>query len=61
MAVAKLIHPVNIRFPEGMRERIKSVLTPGEKVSEFIRDACERELKRRKRAAHRHKEDNGNG
>ena len=35
------------RFPAGTLERIKAVLEDGEPQSEFIREAVERELKRR--------------
>ena len=35
------------RFPEGTLDRIKAVLEDGEPQSEFIREAVERELKRR--------------
>lgn len=37
------------RFPEGTLERIDSVLEEGEKRSDLIREAVERELKRRER------------
>ncbi len=35
------------RFPEGTFDRIKAVLTDGEDRTDFVRDAVERELKRR--------------
>jgi hypothetical protein len=35
------------RFPEGTLARIDAVLKPKEKRSDFIREAVERELKRR--------------
>lgn len=37
------------RFPEGTKERIKAVLGEGEKIVDVIREAVERELKRRAR------------
>lgn len=37
------------RFPGGTLERIDGVLEDGEKRSDFIREAVERELKRRER------------
>lgn len=37
------------RFPEGTRERIKAVLEDKEPIAEFIREAVERELKRREK------------
>lgn len=39
------------RFPAGTLERIDAVLDPGtnEKRSDFLREAVERELKRRER------------
>jgi hypothetical protein len=39
------------RFAEGVFARIDAVLRPGESRAEFIRDAVERELERRERAA----------
>jgi hypothetical protein len=36
------------RFPAGTLARIDAVLSDGEKRSDFIREAVERELKRRK-------------
>jgi metal-responsive CopG/Arc/MetJ family transcriptional regulator len=38
------------RFPEGTLERIDAVLEDGEKRSDLIREAVEREIKRRERA-----------
>ncbi len=38
------------RFPGGTLERIDRTLDDGEKRSDFIREAVERELKRRERA-----------
>lgn len=35
------------RFPSGTLARIDAVIAPGEKRSDFIRAAVERELKRR--------------
>lgn len=37
------------RFPEGTLARIDAVLDDGEKRSDLIREAVERELKRRER------------
>ena len=37
------------RFPGGTLDRIDRVLEEGEKRSDFIREAVERELKRRER------------
>lgn len=37
------------RFPEGTLERIDAVLADGEKRSDLIREAVEREVKRRER------------
>lgn len=37
------------RFPEGTLARIKAALDEGEKQSDFIREAVEKELKRRER------------
>lgn len=37
------------RFPKGTRERIAAVLEEGEPIAAFIREAIERELKRRQR------------
>lgn len=39
------------RFPEGTLERIDAALEDGEKRSDLIREAVERELKRRGRKA----------
>ncbi|QPF81717.1 GIY-YIG nuclease family protein [Bradyrhizobium genosp. L] len=38
------------RFPEGTFERIEAVLADGEDRTDFVRDAVERELKRREKA-----------
>lgn len=38
------------RFPEGTLERIDAALEDGEKRSDLIREAVERELKRRGRS-----------
>jgi hypothetical protein len=37
------------RFPEGTFDRIQAVLDEGEDRTDFIREAVERELKRRER------------
>jgi hypothetical protein len=37
------------RFPEGTKDRIRAVLEEGEKMADVIREALERELKRRER------------
>lgn len=37
------------RFPEGTLERMDAVLEEGEKRSDLIREAVERELKKRER------------
>lgn len=39
------------RFPAGTLDRIDAVLADGEKRSDLIREAVERELKRRERKA----------
>lgn len=39
------------RFPEGTLARIDAVLADKEKRSDFIREAVEREIKRREKAA----------
>lgn len=39
------------RFPEGTFERIQAVLEEDEDRTDFVRDAVERELKRRERKA----------
>ena len=39
------------RFPEGTKERMRAVLAEGEKLADVIREAVERELKRRERKA----------
>lgn len=41
------------RFPEGTLARIDAALFEDEGRADFIREAVERELKRRERAAHR--------
>jgi predicted DNA-binding protein len=38
------------RFPEGTFERMKAALREGEDRADFIREAVERELKRRAKA-----------
>lgn len=38
------------RFPEGTFERIKAVLVGKEDRTDFVREAVERELKRRERS-----------
>lgn len=38
------------RFPEGTFEQIDAALQEGETRTDFVRQAVERELKRRKRA-----------
>jgi hypothetical protein len=38
------------RFPKGTRKRIDAVLEEGEPVAAFIREAVEREVKRREKA-----------
>lgn len=42
---------VAARFPKGTKERIEAVLAEGEPAAAFIREAVERELKRRERKA----------
>ena len=37
------------RLPEGTRERMEAVLEDGEKLADLIREAVEREIKRRER------------
>jgi hypothetical protein len=37
------------RFPEGTFNRIQAVLADGEDRTDFVREAVERELKRRER------------
>lgn len=37
------------RFPEGTKARMRAVLEDGEKLADVIREAVERELKRRER------------
>lgn len=41
------------RFPEGTLDRIDKVLDEDEGRADFIRDAVERELKRREKKRHR--------
>lgn len=41
------------RFPEGTFERIQAVLEGKEDRTDFVREAVERELKRRERAKQR--------
>lgn len=41
------------RFPEGTLDRIDAVLAEDEGRADLIREAVERELRRRERAAHR--------
>lgn len=38
------------RFPEGTLERIDAVLDEGEKRSDLIREAVDREIKKREKA-----------
>jgi len=38
------------RFPDGTFERIDAVLEPGENRTDFLRQAVEREIKRREKA-----------
>lgn len=40
----------SVRLGEGIPERIAAVLEPKEKMADLIRDAVERELKRREKA-----------
>lgn len=40
-----------VRLPQGIDKRIDAVLADGEKRADLIRDAVERELKRRERAS----------
>lgn len=40
---------LNLLMPEGTKERIAAVLLPGEKRLAFIREAIDREIKRRER------------
>lgn len=39
------------RFPLGTKERMRAVLDEGEKLADVIREAVERELRRRERKA----------
>lgn len=41
------------RFPEGTFDRIAAVLDEGEARMDFVREAVERELRRRERAQER--------
>jgi hypothetical protein len=41
------------RFPEGTFERIEAVLAEGEDRTDFVREAVDRELKRREKAHRR--------
>lgn len=45
------------RLPKGLLARIGAVLADGEKRADFIREAVERELERREKAAVRAKKD----
>lgn len=49
----KLMYPekINLAVPEGTRERLDALLEPGEDRLEMIRDAIEREARRRERLA----------
>lgn len=47
----KYVEDMVARFAEGTFERIKSVLTDGEDRADFVRDAVEKELRRRERKA----------
>jgi len=40
---------LNLLLPKGTKDRIAAVLLPGEKRLVFIREAIEREIKRRER------------
>lgn len=40
---------INLPLPKGMKDRIDAALLNGEKRTVFIREAIERELKRRER------------
>lgn len=37
------------RLPEGTKDRMEAVLEDGEKMSDLIREAVDREIKRRER------------
>lgn len=41
---------VLVKLPEGMPERIDALLQPAEARTDFIRQACESEIKRRLRS-----------
>lgn len=43
------IKPMLVRLPNGMDDRIDAVLEPKEKRADLIREAVEREIKRRER------------
>jgi hypothetical protein len=43
--------PVLVKLPEGMKERMDALLGPDEARTDFIRQAIEREIKRRARGA----------
>lgn len=43
------VKPTVVRLGEGVPERIDAVLEPKEKRADMIREAIERELKRRER------------
>lgn len=43
--------PVLVKLPEGMPERIDALLEASEARTDFIRQAIEREIKRRARKA----------
>jgi len=51
------VKPVLVRLPDGVPERIDALVGP-QKRAEFIRDAIERELKRREKASDRGNNDN---
>jgi hypothetical protein len=41
------VRSTNVRLGEGVRARLDAVLRPKEKMAAFVREAIERELKRR--------------
>lgn len=47
----KWAEDMQARFPEGTFARIESVLEEGEDRTDFVREAVDRELKRRERKA----------
>lgn len=49
----KLRYPehINVAVPEGTRDRLDALLEPGEDRLQMIRDAIEREARRRERLA----------